>query len=220
MDSGTKVAVIFCVYNRPQKLLSYLKNITQTAGYPHKIYCITEDIDEESTRIAKESGLCEVCVNTGHTVVSAQNFGYTKTTEPFIALLSDDLLIPPNWLKRVMDEFDKHPEAMMIGTDDGYTHGNSAYFIRREYIEKDSCVVDVPNTLYHPGYKHTFSDTEMFWTAMNRGVFYHTPDVVIFHDHYSLSNVNKRDGVAERAERWSKEDGELYLSRRGMFRGV
>jgi hypothetical protein len=220
LDSGTKVAVIFCTYKRAFKIKKWLEDITRFAGYPHKIYCVVEDDDPESIKIAQDSGLCEVVINTGHTVVSAQNYAYTKTIEPYIYLQSDDVATPEFFLKRIMQKFEEHPEAMMIGTDDGYTGGNSTYTIKREYIEKESCVVDIPNTLYHPGYKHTYSDTEMFWTSMNRGVFYHAKDIIIFHDHFSLSKVNKRDEISDRADLWSQEDKALYESRKGMFRGV
>lgn len=45
------------------------------------------------------------------------NIGFSSAQAPFIAILDDDIVLPPDWLKRLFDRFEQEPETTaMIST--------------------------------------------------------------------------------------------------------
>jgi len=223
LESPQSIAIILTTYHRHNRLPWLVSEVYRTAQVPFNLYFAVEDDDHETIETVKSlKGTTILC--SGRTAVSAQNYAYTKTTESIVGLISDDLEFNDGWLRKVIEHFDSHPTIMVIanGASDngGQTcdRGCATFIMRREYIDKYGAI-DQPGVIYHPGYKHTFSDEEFWKTATFRGVACFHTGAWLIHSHWNLNTKYPHDETYHRSEAWGREDCETFQKRRNMFRG-
>lgn len=206
-----KVAILIPTLNRPQNLRSLIENIRENTPEPHEIYFMTSN--EESKKITREMGA--VCFNdVGNTdLVTRTNALYRLTDEPLIYTGSDDMRVHKDWLPKMLEKINEGYHVVV--PQDLLNPMGTQALITREYVEKQSCCVDVPNVVYFPGYKHNFAETEQFEVAKSRGVFARS-NAVVEHLHWANGKA-KRDKDYKTGDINSEGADELFMSRRHLW---
>lgn len=189
MDNETpRVAILIPTLNRTHLLKALINNIRETTPEPHEIYFMTSN--KESKKVIEENGA--VCFNdVGSTdLITRTNALYRLTDEPLIYTGSDDIKFHKNWYPKMLEKI-REGYHVVVPQDLLNPNGTQA-LITREYIQDQSCCIDVPNVVYFPGYKHEYAETEQFEVAKKRGVFARS-DAVVEHLHW-VNSKNVRDG--------------------------
>lgn len=212
MDTGTpRVAILIPTLGRAHKLAALIDNIREVTHTPHEIYFMTSD--DDSIEVIKGKGAVHI-PDVGRTdFVARTNALYHATYEPYVFTGSDDVLFHDKWLDRLLKYT---PYYSVIVPSDGLNPNGTLALISRKYIEEQSGCVDVPNTIFHPEYRHGFSETELFETAKRRGVFKYCSSSLVEHLH---PDAGKSEVDATYSEAWKhNNDGmALYDSRKHLF---
>jgi len=135
----------------------------------------------------------------------------------FVLVGGDDVVFHDGWLDCALDVF-RDPRLMVVAPNDmSPLAGDNATFpiIRRDYIADPGASWDGPGTLYHPGYVHNFSDTELWTLALKRGVGRYVPECRIEHMHPSwgkaeVDETYRSGGLNSRG--WA-EDEQRFIRR-------
>ena len=213
MDAtAPRVAILIPTLGRAHRLAALIDNIREVTHTPHEIYFMTSDID--SIEVIKNKNAVHI-PDVGRTdFVARTNALYHATKEPYVFTGSDDVLFHDKWLGRLLK---CTPTFSVIVPSDGLNPNGTLALISRKYIEEQSGCVDVPNTIFHPGYRHGYSETELFETAKRRGVFKYCSSSLVEHLHPDAGKA-RIDKTYE--EGWSHmDDGwRLYDSRKHLFK--
>lgn len=143
----------------------------QTAGLPGALHLM-------STRKA-------------HTTYAEKvNLGYSKSTEPWVLLVGDDVEFKLGWLeaaRKLSADYD------VIGTNDSsngvknpdVASGRHAdhFFVRRAYVDAEGACLDGEGVLAPECYRHWYTDKEIIGLAKARGVFTPCLESVVEHHH-------------------------------------
>ena len=187
-----KLAIFLPTYKRPDVLQAVATHIEENTKNPFTLYFGLEPDDTRGIEAAKA---------TGHKVVVNQyEQGYSNTIqtiyenseEPFFLHANDDFQFHKDWDEVPLSMFT--PPIMVVGLKQSETdnHGSAISMIAREYIEKQSGVIDIPNRVFYP-YGHNYCDTELTRTAQKRGVWGMCGPQVITHMHPGFTGKDKDD---------------------------
>lgn len=201
-------------------IYNYLK---ECSGHKNKIYFLVEQNDYESVDVSNSCMEATTVICTENKSTMAYKSGLEACLEdgnPYIVMIHDLTSIEPGAFDEALGLMDREKGVHVIGLDVVYPDKSpmpegTLYMVRKEYIKTQSCVVDEPCAILNTKYGHYYSDTEFYYTAINRGV-------------YKRVNSNKirmiDDGGSSRntrmAMKYLEDDKALYESRRGLFRGV
>lgn len=215
-----KIAILVPTYGRPQRLQTVSDNIHKVTKYPHHVYFIIEQNDRSYDEIKPLLEKDSFIESGGNTYVSAINYGFKMTTEPFVMLGSDDIEFTEGWDEAMMHKFENKATGVVGHMDDwpisrtGF-HG-SHLLIRREYIDGFSGVVDEPNVVYSSQYHHIMCDIETEQTAIKRNAFAFATTAIIHHHHW-FNKQAEYDETYKRATSVQSHDEGVYRERRHMF---
>jgi glycosyltransferase involved in cell wall biosynthesis len=210
------IAILIPTYKRAYKLKQVADNIHSNTLAKHKIYFIVEPEDRESINAAKEIKE-QVIVNTKpNTYVSAINYGFQRTHEPYVFCGADDLDFQRGWDSEALNCFDK--KIGIVGVWDSYAISDtgihaSHFLVSREYIKKHGGVYDEKNTIYSSEYVHLMPDMETIQTAMQRNAFVSCKKSVVEHLHWIVGKA-KKDATYDRAMECVDGDVATYKRRR------
>lgn len=212
------LSVLIPTYKRPFKLADLAKNIEETTHYPFKIYFGVEKDDRESLLAAKDTGHQAIVNDYEPGYSNTVQTIYEQTNEPFIFCANDDFEFLPKWDKEAIDKLKASEHLMVCGLHDGYQHTRyyTLHMIKREYIEKRSGVIDIPNRVFYP-YHHNYQDTEFTETAIARGVWDRTNSPSIIHRHPDIYPEVERDETYNKNNKTSAQDAETFNSRRHLW---
>lgn len=193
-------------YKRPHRLQEVADNIKAATRSSYQLYWGCEPDDKETIKAAKATGH-PVIINKGRQGYSdAMQSIYEATKEPIGFTINDDFHFPDAWDVQPMKMMKNSPQIMVLGLHDGTPHVNymTIHLIRREYIETQSGVVDMPNRVYYP-YNHNFQDTEFTKTAIKRGVW----------DKYEMPCINHLRLLSD--ETYVKNEATMLLDQATYF---
>lgn len=204
---------IYCpTYKRPHKLQEVADNIKATTKTDFRLYWGCEPEDRESIMAAADTGY-PVIVNKGKQGYSDTiQTVYEQSDEPIFFHANDDFVFLDGWDIEPMRLLAENPNVMVVGAHDGNDFPTywTISFIRRQYIEDQSGVVDMPNRVFFP-YKHNYQDTEFSQTAIMRAVWVPCTNGCI--KHLRLEH----DETYAKNEQTAMEDYLTYTSRLALF---
>ncbi len=116
---------------------------------------------------------------------------------------------------------EKYPDIMVLGAHDGNpkTRFYTVFFIKRQYIEEQSGVIDMKNRVFYP-YHHNYQDTEFTETAISRGVWDHIDTPCIEHHNPGLAHLFGEieiDDTYKKNDRLEGQDAAMYYSRMKLW---
>jgi glycosyltransferase involved in cell wall biosynthesis len=208
-----RLNVIVPTYGRHGILAKVAHNVHENTQSWHDLYFVAEPGEIETQEEIKSIPACKLIISKypgNHT--GAANTAYEETDGEFFIIANDDFNFHEDWdvpaLKAMED-----PKIGVVGLNDGSNTGFTAItLVRRKYIQEQSGVMDMPNTLYFPGYNHNYVDTEFSRTAMKRGAFVACPESVVEHMHWAFGK-SKMDATYEKSNATSQADSVTYGNR-------
>jgi len=203
---------LFCpTWQRPHRLQEVADNIKQNTHSSYTLYWGCERDDLETIKAAKKTGGRVVINAYEPSYANAVQTMYEQSEEPVFFMCNDDFWFPKDWDMRGMKVLHERPDVMVLGVEDGLENTYwTLQFVRRQYIEEQSGVVDMPRRVFYP-YHHNFADTEFTQTAMKRGVWDKVAGPCVTHLRL------ERDKTYEKNDATFATDHGIYLSRTHLF---
>jgi hypothetical protein len=209
------VAVLVPVLRRPQNAEPFMRSLRASTGLA-TVYAIADDDDPDTIRAWADAG-AQVIVGNARTFGRKANLGYTKTSEPWLFLVGDDVKFHAGWLDHAQHVADVLA-ADVVGTNDlgnprvlAGEHGTHL-LVRRSYVDEVGASWDGPAVVAHEGYLHWFVDDEIVVAAKRRGVWQMALGSVVEHQH-PLFGKGAEDEVYVLGQSHAEEDRTLYLAR-------
>ena len=117
------VDIMLVTMNQADVMQECLAHITANTWWPHRLIIVDNGSkdDGESLRVLRayrelygedKCVLFESDFNLG--CPGGRNLAYRECTNPFIAVLDNDMLVQPGWLNRLMETMDEQPNAGMV----------------------------------------------------------------------------------------------------------
>jgi hypothetical protein len=180
------VAIIVPTLGRAAALAPLVRNIAETTPEGAYAVCFVIDLADRDSRDAARELDCRYVLADG-TFPEKTNVGVAATEEPFVLSTADDVVFHPGWHEAAMAAF-ADPEVCVVGGDDlsPQTNGGGHVtmpIVRRSYLEDPGGAWQERGTIFHEGYHHNYSETELWQLACHRGVARFVPEIVIEHLH-------------------------------------
>lgn len=212
------IDIIIPTLNRANKIEPLLQNLLDVTKVPFLVTFAMETGDELSMQTRRRSHIWsnwEVGNFNSYTI--AFNTAFWKTNHKYVFMGSDDIEFMPGWDKaaQVMEDDEKVHVVGMNSSGALDDRHHLQFLMRRSYINQHSLVEGLPNHVFYP-YHHNFCDTELYYTALNRGVFKACPEAVVLH-HRPADDI---DETYKKSSRTAELDRATYNSRKHLFRGV
>jgi hypothetical protein len=209
-----KIAIFIPTLFRPHNIERVVQSIRDTTNFPYEIYLMCPKDDFETISVI-ENLECKYWTDEGDMrFVKRIQFMYENTDEEWFLTGSDDIVFQPDWLD---DALECMNYASVISFEDECNPNlpGTNFLIEREYIEKYSGVIDVPNTIFHQGYYHNYCDNELVAVATRRGEFIKSSGV-LRHYHPTVDRANW-DGIYMIAQSYMADDAALFASRERLW---
>lgn len=215
-----QVAIFIPSFGRPNELSRVIDNLYENTPFESfNAYFILESHDTASIEAAKHLR-AKVIINEGKPCYAdAINTAYHKTLEPYFFTGADDLGFQQGWLETALACMNE--TIKVVGTNDlgqipiGVARNSTHYLVARDYIKKQSGVIDQPDTVLY-FYSHNYTDTEFTQTAVSRGVYVYCPESRIEHFH-PVWNKGVWDETYKKGQQTSAQDERLFKERRHLW---
>lgn len=211
------VAIFIPSMNRAHKLPDLIQNVHDVTPEPHKLYFMVNDDDLESQKILDDFGEFYWVDLDGQDrrFCTRIQFMYEHTDEPWFLTGADDVLFHGEWLARAWSHIEDHHNVITF--NDLFNPNGTNFMIRRKYIDDVGGVIDMsPGIIYHPGYKHNYSDNELIETAAMRSCFLRLEDSIIEHLHW-ITGKGEYDETYQYADEMWDADKALFKERNHLW---
>lgn len=206
------VAILMPVLDRAWRIEPLLRNIRDATPEPHRVIFAASDPET----IAELDRLhAQYLQDDGDTWPNRINRLFHHTTEPYVFLGADDVVFYPGWLPILLAAA-QAVDGVAVANDYFNKNGTLA-LVSRRYIEEQSGCVDMPDVVVYPGYRHNWSDAELFATAKARGRHAYCPDAVVEHLHPSAGKA-PFDSTYRKGFDSELDDHRLFLTRQHLWR--
>lgn len=208
------ISIIHPSRSRPEMAKATIENWLGKAYDPRSIeyiLCI-DDNDPSMMEYTKQIKL-PIVINVGDSrnAIQAINRGAKRSDGNLIVVVSDDFDCPIHWDKLLLDALEGK-EYYVVKTQDGQQDWIITFPIMdRKYYERFGYV-------YHPGYQHMFSDTEMTHVSEIIGKKI-SLDIVFPHKHYTTGAMQK-DAINVKNDATWNQGEKLYLQRLNQWFGI
>lgn len=212
-----EIAVIVPVLDRPQNAVPFMRSLRASTGLASVLAVCSTESDAEAWEAAGASVLRTDRISFAEKV----NEGYSKTSEPWVFLVGDDVTFRPGWLDHAQ-AVARNTGAKVIGTNDWANErvmrGEHAthMLIARDYIDEHGASWDGPGVVCHEGYRHWYVDDEIVTVAKQRGVFGPALASVVEH-HHPLFGTAPDDETYRRGQRHAGKDKATFVKRAQQF---
>ena len=196
---------------RVERFAGLVENVESTTPEPHTVWWMvgTDEAEAELRRLGQQCFRDE-----GGTWGNRLNFMFARTHAPYVFLGADDVRFHDGWLRAALGA--QRGLEGVVAVADLFNPEGTLALVARSYIERFSGCVDQPGVVIHPGYRHNYSETELFGTARARRRFRYCPDAVVEHLHWA-NGKSPRDPVYDVCEETMADDRARYMARRGLW---
>jgi|Deesub1362A_J573_1020465.scaffolds.fasta_scaffold02690_2 hypothetical protein len=113
---NAKVSVIITTYNKKEKLRNCLNSLLQQTKKPDEIIVVDDNsTDGTSEMIKKEFPAVKlISHNKNKGCCASFNDGIRNAKYEYIAMLDDDVILPKDWIERMLEEIVNEPEVALI----------------------------------------------------------------------------------------------------------
>lgn len=223
-----ETAIVVPVMRRPQNARPFMESLRASTGLA-QVYVMADVEDRETVDAWNAEGATVLAHRYGGpgtkrpgTFAEKMNRGYSRTKEPWIFAVGDDVRFHAGWLDHAQavagDQFhvigtnDLGNPRVMLGE-----HGTHL-LIRRSYVDEQGASWDGPKVVAHEGYRHWFVDDEIVTAAKQRGAWGMAIGSIVEHLH-PMWNKGESDEVYEAGAASSSEDSELFRQRLAENKG-
>jgi GT2 family glycosyltransferase len=130
-----RVAAIIATVHRPEDVVVALKSVLRSTVSDYEVHVIDQSTDElsrERLHVFLDDPRVHYTAHSGGGLSAALNRGASLTDAELLAITGDDCTVRADWLEKMVDAFDSHPNVGVIfGTvspgpyerDDGFVPG-------------------------------------------------------------------------------------------------
>lgn len=131
-----KISVVVATYNRSKKLQDCLTAIARQSYAPHEII-VVDDASTDNTEHLVQTRFPDVnyvrqATNRGP--AAARNQGIWHARGEIVAFTDDDCVPPPDWLRQIVDAFQRQPDVVGVG---GYQDPPPAFIASNRIARAD-----------------------------------------------------------------------------------
>lgn len=214
------ISIVCPTLNRPHLLVPLAENIADTT-HGFRLIFVCDVADEASQQqVGKAAQILprhsvNLILKDG-TYPQKSNAGMRHAVGEWAVVVNDDTRFHAGWQSAAQAGFDTG--ANVVGTNDlspsSHAEHSTQVAVRLSYLEDPGASWNEPRKLYHEGYHHNFSETEVCSLAIQRGVWLYAEDAVIEHCHPDWGK-READATDDRGgQSRFKEDQALYEARR------
>lgn len=182
-----RVAVVVPVYRRSGRAAPLVASVVASTGLA-SVYAVVDPAEDPAIR--------DEWVDAGATVLDCDrsgfaakvNHAFTHTTEPYVAVVGDDVQFRAGWWNEALDVA-RRTGAGLVATNDlgnpavmAGRHATHPVF-RRSYVDEHGGSWTPPGVVASEEYRHCFVDNEWSTVAIDRGEFAYAPGAIIEHFH-------------------------------------
>ena len=114
--SAPAVSVVVPTRNRADYLAVALRSLRdQKDAGPHELLVVDDGSTDATGEVAIRAGVRCLRLDPAHGLNAARNAGIAATAAPLVAFVDDDVLVPPGWLRELLDGVARHPGAEAFG---------------------------------------------------------------------------------------------------------
>lgn len=209
-------AIFIPSLNRPRGLERVLLNIKDTTPEPHIVYVMVSSTDIESQKICRGYGTAfwiDADPEKQYFVPRIQAL-FEKTNEPWFFTGSDDIIYSPGWLTGCFAAAED--KIKVICPNDGHNPKGTNFLINREYIMQEGGNWNTPGYVYHPSYRHNYSDDELVNVSLYRGIYTRALNVLVESTHPCWGNAPSDATYGRAYEVWGSDEA-LFWSRAPLW---
>lgn len=218
--SPATLAIVIPSLNRASALEPLLDNIRETTP-PDSCtpFFVLDHADWDSRDTVNDLG-CRYWLTDGTFPVKT-NAGGRATTEPLILSAGDDVTFNAGWFDAVLEAFEDQSVQVAGGPDltpmtrerDHVTMP----IVRRSYLDDPGGAFGETGTIFHEGYHHNFSETELWQLACHRGVAKFVEGCVIVHHHPTFGTAEIDDTYRKGGLANSDQDRQTFERRKAAW---
>ena len=211
-----KISLILPSRQRPIQAMQVLKEWVENCDNLDNLEIIVSTDESDTGSLYRECqykkttlGIEQICnsrviCNPNNNLVQAANAGAKEATGDILILISDDFACIEHWDTHLLKEIGGTTDFVLM-TKDGTPDQTilTLPLMDRVYYERYGYV-------YHPAYKHLFSDTHLMSVAQLTGKLIQS-NLEFKHNHYTLTG-GKADEVSHKANKTWAEGETLYLN--------
>ena len=145
-----QLGVYIPTYGRPDKLQAVADNVKAATYNDFQLYWGVEPEDKASIKAAQATGYPVIINKYDKGYSNTIQTIYEHTDEPVFFHGNDDFVFLKDWDKAPLEYMEEYPDIMVLGAHDGNpkTRFYTICFIKRQYIEEQSGVIDMPNRVF------------------------------------------------------------------------
>lgn len=222
-EGGSLISIVCPTLGRPHLLEPLAENIHETSTDFRLIFvCDLADLESQKA-VGRAAQLLprhsvSLILHDGTYPVKS-NAGMRHAVGEWAVVVNDDTRFHAGWQDAVQAGFDAG--ANVVGTNDlspsSHESHSTQVAVRLSYLADPGASWQEPGRLYHEGYLHNWSESEVCHLAGHRGCWAYREDAVIEHEHPDWGK-RERDATDERGgARNFERDRRLYEARRELW---
>jgi glycosyltransferase involved in cell wall biosynthesis len=122
LSNDLDISVVICTYNRSDMLSEALESVlSQDAGSVRYEFIVVDNNSKDRTRevvnsfVERSHGRVRYIFEEKQGVANARNTGYMSAHAPIVAFTDDDVRVADDWVRKIKQTFDEHPEVDFVG---------------------------------------------------------------------------------------------------------
>ncbi len=114
--SEPAISVVVPTRNRAEYLEVALRSLRdQKDPGPHELVVVDDGSTDATREVANRAGVRCLRLDPARGLNGARNAGIAATAGALVAFVDDDVLVPPGWLRELVDGAERHPGAEAFG---------------------------------------------------------------------------------------------------------
>ena len=105
------VSVVIATYNRRDILRRTLESVASQSHAAHEVIIADDGSTDGTPELAAEFPQVTFLRQENRGSSAARNLGVQRATGDVVAFTDDDCVVPPDWLERIVDGYERHPEV-------------------------------------------------------------------------------------------------------------
>lgn len=217
----SELAIVIPTLGRSQVLVQLCANIADTTPVGScDVVLVVDDDDIDTLRVLEYMPNIRVLFGDGGYPGKA-NVGFNGTEAPFVLIAGDDVNFHHGWYNAGLSPF-MDESICVVGPNDlspATEGGENATMpiVRREYIDLHGGAWRSPGLVFHEGYHHNYTDTELWFLAKHRGVAHYAEDCVIEHMHPDWGKADEDETYKRGARTDFDKDAALFDARKAQW---
>lgn len=142
---AARVTVVVCSLDGEASLGRTLNALAaQTVADVVDVLVVDDGSSDGTSLVASRHGARVIVHDDNRGLAAARNTGWRSAGTPLVAFTDDDCRPSPDWVERMLDGFDRHPEAVAVG---GAVRGSDDNTFMLRYLQRSNPLAPLESAL-------------------------------------------------------------------------